>query len=128
MKQTEYTRSVTIAAPSTWIDGANSLAALMGQNPAGDMHTFKAPSFVKDGVEYAVTHAVIKAVFLEPTQTGTLPPDPADPMPTGYSRTTAEEAFASINQPGGLLMATDVDPHEQFAAWGLEPKPSGEAL
>lgn len=25
-------------------------------------------------------------------------------------------------RPGGLLMAVDVDPHEQFAAWGLVPK------
>lgn len=129
MTTTEYTHSVTIAAPSTWIDAANSLAALMGQNPPGDMHTFKTPAYVDAaGVEYAVTHTVVRPAFLDPLDTGTLPPDPADPMPEGYSRTTAEDAFASINTAGGLLMAIDVDPHAQFAEWGLTPKPSTEEI
>lgn len=128
MTQTEYTRSVTIAAPTSWIDAANSLATLMGRNPEGDMRTFKTPSYVKAGVEYAVTHAVVRPAFLGPLDTGTLPPDPTDPMPEGYSRTAAEDAFASINQPGGILMAIDVDPHQQFAEWGLERIPQKEPL
>lgn len=120
---TAYTHSITLACPSSILDGGNCLAALLGPNPEGDMHTFRQSTYTKYGTEYAVSHTVVKPDFLKPTQTGTLPDDPTAP-PDGYNRDKAEQAFASINTEGGILMAVDVDPHAQFEEWGLEIIPS----
>jgi hypothetical protein len=122
MTQTEYTHSVTIAVPAALILDANHLALLLGESSA-DIETFKTASYTDGTTEYAVAHTVVKDVFLQPTQTGTLPETP--PHAEGLlDREAAQRAFDTLNTSGGLLMATDVDPHEQFAAWGLEPIPS----
>tara|TARA_Y100001973_G_scaffold106665_1_gene186280 strand:+ start:2252 stop:2629 length:378 start_codon:yes stop_codon:yes gene_type:complete len=119
MKTTDYTRTVTLACPAAGIDDANHLALLLGESSA-DINTFRQPGCTKDGIEYATTHAAVKPVFLGPTQTGTLPETP--PHAEGLvDREAAQRAFDSLNQPGGLLMAVDVDPHAQFTEWGLTP-------
>jgi len=68
--------------------------------------------------EYAVAHTVVKAVFLAPTQTGSLPETPPHAEEL-LDREAAQRAFDSLNAAGGLRMAVDVDPHQQFAEWGL---------
>ena len=126
MNQTEYTHSVTIAVPAPMMADANHLALLLGES-AADIETFKTASYTDGTTEYAVAHTVVKDVFLQPTQTGTLPETP--PHAEGMlDRDAAQRAFDSLNQPGGLLMAVDVDPHVQFAEWGLEPIPSEEPI
>lgn len=128
MTTTDYTHTVTIACPSDWVTDGNSLACLLGEQPHADIGTFKTPGYTKDGVDYVGKHTVVRHTFLEPTQTGVLPPDPLDPMPEGYSREAAQRAFDGLNTPGGILMAVDVDPHAQFAEWGLVKKENEEEI
>lgn len=126
MNQIQYTHSVTIAVPAPMMADANHLALLLGES-AADIKTFQQPTYTDGTTDYAVAHTVVKPVFLEPTQTGTLPETP--PHAEGLlDREAAQRAFGTLNTSGGLLMATDVDPHEQFAAWGLEPIPSEEPI
>lgn len=126
MNRTEYTHTVTIAVPEALILDANHLALLLGES-AADIKTFQQTTYTDGTTEYAVAHTVVKDVFLQPTQTGTLPETP--PHAEGLlDREAAQRAFDTLNTSGGLLMATDVDPHEQFAAWGLEPIPSEEPI
>lgn len=115
--QTEYQHSVTIAVPAPLIPDANHLALLLGESSA-DIETFKQASYTDGSTEYAAAHTVVKLVFLGPTQTGELPETP--PHAEGLlDRDAAQRAFDSLNQPGGIQMAVDVDPHAQFAEWGL---------
>lgn len=126
MNQTQYTHSVTIAVPAPMLADANHLALLLGES-AADIETFKAASYTAGTTNYAVAHTVVKPVFLAPTQTGTLPETP--PHAEGLlDREAAQRAFDTLNTSGGLLMATDVDPHEQFAVWGLGPIPTEEPI
>jgi len=126
MNRTEYTHTVTIAVPEALILDANHLALLLGES-AADIETLQQTTYTDGTTEYAVAHTVVKDVFLQPTQTGTLPETP--PHAEGMlDRDAAQRAFDSLNQPGGLLMAVDVDPHVQFAEWGLEPIPSEEPI
>jgi hypothetical protein len=114
---TQYQHSATIAVPASLIPDANHLALLLGES-AADIHTFRQPTYTKDGIDYAVTHAAVKAVFLAPTQTGELPPTP--PHAEGeLDREAAQRAFDSLAAKGGIRLAVDVDPHEQFAEWDL---------
>ena len=115
----EYQNSVTISVPSNLIDDANHLALLMGES-SGDIQTFRRVTYTNGSTEYAVSHTVVKPIFLSPTQTGKLPPTP--PHAEGIvDRDAAQRAFDSLHAPGGIRMAVDVDPHEQFVAWGLTP-------
>lgn len=117
MSQSAYTNSVTIAVPEPLIPDANHLALLLGES-AADINTFKATSYTDGSTEYAVAHTVCKPVFLAPTQTGSLPETP--PHAEGLlDREAAQRAFDSLAAPGGVRMAVDVDPHAQFAEWGL---------
>jgi len=122
---TQYTKSLTIAVPSTLIDKANHLACLMGES-AADIKTFKQATYTNGTTAYAVAHTVCKQVVTDALSTLTLPPDP-DHAPPEYDRTQAEAALAAIAS-GEILVAVNVDPREQFAAWGLEAIPSADTL
>ncbi len=113
----QYTRSATIAVPSALISDANHLALLLGEFSA-DIGTFKQPSYTDGSTDYAVAHTVVKAVFLQPTQTGELPETPPHAEEL-IDREAAQRAFDSMAQPGGIRLAVDVDPHAQFKQWGL---------
>lgn len=126
MNQTQYTHSVTIAVPAPMMADANHLALLLGES-AADIETFKAANYTDGTTDYAVAHTVVKPVFLEPSQTGTLPETP--PHAEGMlDRDAAQRAFDSLNTPSGMLMAVDVDPHTQFDEWGLAPIPHEEPI
>lgn len=123
---TQYTHRVTIAVPAPLIPDANHLALLLGESSA-DIETFNQASYTDGTTEYAVAHTVVKPVFLGPTQTGELPETP--PHAEGLlDREAAQRAFDSLNQSGGILMAVDVDPHTQFAEWGLSRIESEEPV
>ena len=114
---TQYTHTATIAVPAPLISDANHLALLLGESSA-DIGTFTTTSYTDGTTEYAVAHTVCKPVFLAPTMTGELPETP--PHAEGLlDREAAQRAFDSLAQPGGVRMAVDVDPHEQFEEWGL---------
>lgn len=117
--KTEYIHTCTLAVPESLIDSANHLACLLGES-AGDINTFRNVTYTDGETAYAVAHTVVKSSFLDPTQTGTLPEDPAH-APAEYDRSLAESAFATVNTSGGILMAVDNDPHQQFEDWGLTP-------
>ncbi len=123
---TEYTHTITLAAPSALIPDANHLALLLGES-AADINTFRQATYTDGKVDYAVTHTVIKPVFLEPTQTGELPVTPSHAEGL-VDREAAQRAFDSLNQSGGIQMAVDVDPHQQFADWGLERIPQEQGI
>lgn len=120
---TQYTRTLTLAVPSTLIDQANHLACLMGES-AADIETFRQASYTNGTTAYAVAHTACKPVVTDALSTLTPPPDP-DHVPPEYDRSKAEAAVAAI-QSGDILVAADVDPHEQFKAWGLEAIPGPE--
>lgn len=123
---TQYTHTVTIAVPGLLMPDANHLALLLGESPA-DINSFRNATYTDGTIDYAVAHTVAKPVFLQPTQTGELPPTP--PHAEGIlDREAAQRALDSLNQAGGMLMAVDVDPHEQFAAWGLTRIPTEDEL
>jgi hypothetical protein len=114
---TAYTHTVTIAVPAPLIDDANHLALLLGESSA-DINSFRNATYTDGVTAWAVAHSSVKSVFLAPKQTGELPPTP--PHAEGMlDREAAQRAFDSTAQPGGIMMAVDVDPHEQFKAWGL---------
>lgn len=114
---TQYNHSATIAVPAALIPDANHLALLLGES-AADIETFSQTSYTDGTTEYAVAHAAVKAVFLVPTQTGELPPTPEHGEGI-IDREAAQRAFDSMASPGGIRLAVDVDPHAQFAEWGL---------
>src|SRR5690554_2793887 len=133
---TQYTQTLTLAVPEHLLSQANHLACLVGESSA-DISTFKHLTHATDvqyieqgdGAEtltyttaYAVAHTVCKPVVTDALSTLTPPPDP-DHVPPEYDRTQAEAAVAAI-QSGEILVAANTDPHEQFAAWGLEAIPS----
>jgi hypothetical protein len=124
--RTEYSHAATIAVPSALIPDANHLALLLGES-AADIGTFKNASYTDGSTEYAVAHTVVKPTFLAPTQTGELPPDP-DHVPPEYDRSKAESAFATLGTDSGILLAIDVNPHEQFAEWGMSRIESEDEL
>src|SRR5690554_1882500 len=118
---TQYSQTLTLAVPEHLIDKANHLACLMGESSA-DIETFRQATYTNGTTTYAVAHAVCKPVVTDALSTLTLPPDP-DHVPFEYDRAQAEAAVAAI-QSGEILVTTNADPHEQFAAWGLEAIPS----
>ncbi|MGM0614769.1 MAG: hypothetical protein ACQES7_04320 [Pseudomonadota bacterium] len=123
---TQYTHTVTLAVPESLIDDANHLALLLGESSA-DINSFTHARYTDGVTAWAVAHTSVKSVFLAPTQTGELPPTP--PHAEGLlDREAAQRGFDSLNSEGGILMAVDVDPHEQFKAWGLEPIPTEDEL
>ncbi len=115
--KTEYTHNATIAVPEPRINDANHLALLLGES-SDDLNTFTNVTYTNGTTDYAVANAAVKSVFIEPTQTGELPATPSHAEGI-LDLEAAQRAFDSLGQPGGVLMAVDVDPHEQFAAWGL---------
>ncbi len=114
---TQYQHTATIAVPAPLIPDANHLALLLGESSA-DIETFKQANYTDGATDYAVAHTVVKAVFLAPTQTGTLPETPPHAEEL-LDREAAQRAFDSMSQPGGIRLAVDVDPHAQFKQWGL---------
>jgi len=122
---TQYSQTLTLAVPESLINEANHLACLMGESSA-DIKAFKQATYTNGTTAYAVAHTVCKPVVTDALSTLTLPPDP-DHVPPEYDRTQAEAAVAAI-QSGEILVAVGVDPHEQFAAWGLEAIPSADTL
>jgi hypothetical protein len=122
---TQYSRTLTLAVPEHLIDQANHLACLMGESSA-DIETFRQATYTNGTTNYAVANTVCKPVVTDALSTLTLPPDPAH-VPPEYDRTQAEAAVAEI-QSGEILVAVNVDPHEQFQAWGLEVIPAEEDL
>ena len=122
---TQYSQTLTLAVPEPLIDKANHLACLMGES-AADINTFRQASYTNGTTAYAVAHTVCKQVVTDALSTLTLPPDP-DHVPPEYDRTQAEAAVAAI-QSGEILVAVNVDPHEQFKEWNLEPIPVEEEL
>lgn len=117
---TEYTHTLTIAAPSTLIDQANHLACLMGES-AADIETFRQAAYTDGTTNYAVAHTVCKVVVVDALAAMTLPPDP-NHVPDVYDREKAESALSYI-QSGNILVAVDVAPHQQFIDWGLSEIP-----
>lgn len=95
----EYTLRLTVCTPMARIDEANALACIVGEHEA-DVNTFAEATHTRDGVEYACISTVVKDVFDE-YLTGDLP-DP--PHAAGVDRAAALNAFASIGQPGGIVM------------------------
>ena len=126
MSQSAYTNSVTIAVPAPLIPDANHLALLLGESSA-DIETFKQASYTDGSTEYAVAHTVVKPIFLGPTQTGELPETPPHAEEL-LDREAAQRAFDSLHAPGGMRMAVDVDPHQQFQEWGLNRIESEEPV
>lgn len=122
----EYTHTVTIAVPETLIPDANHLALLLGES-AADIGTFNATSHTYGNTGYAIAHASVKPIFIEPTQTGVLPDTPTH-AESIVDREAAQRAFNSLGTPGGIRIAFDVSPHEQFAEWGLTPTPVEEPI
>lgn len=122
---TQYSRTLTLAVPANLIPQANNLACLMGES-AADSNTFRSASYANGTTTYAVAHTVCKPVVTDALAAMTLPPDP-DHTPPEYDRTQAEAALAAI-QSGDILVAVDVDPHEQFGVWGLTPIQTGETV
>lgn len=120
---TQYSQTMTLAVPEHLIDQANHLACLMGES-AADIDTFRQATYTNGTTAYSVAHTVCKPVVTDALSTLTLPPDP-DHVPPEYDRSKAEAAVAAI-QSGEILVAVDVDPHEQFKVWGLEAIPSEE--
>ena len=109
---TEYTHTATIAVPAPLIPDANHLALLLGES-AADIDTFKATSYTDGATEYAVAHTVVKAVFLQPTQTGELPETP--PHAEGIiDREAAQRAFDSMASPDGILMKNNTKQQNNF--------------
>ncbi len=123
---TDYTHTVTIAAPASWINDASHLALLLGES-AADIETFKQTSYTDGTTDYAVAHTVVKAVFLAPTQTGQLPETPPHAKKL-VDREAAQRAFDSMSQPSGIRLSVDVDPHAQFKQWGLSRIKTEEAV
>ena len=122
---TQYSQTLTLAVPESLINEANHLACLMGES-AADIETFRQATYTNGTVNYAVAHTVCKPVVTDALSTLTPPPDPAH-VPPEYDRTQAEAAVAAIRS-GEILVAANVDPHEQFAAWGLTPIPVEEPM
>jgi len=122
---TQYSQTLTLAVPEHLIGQANHLACLMGESSA-DIDTFRQATYTNGTTAYAVAHTICKPVVTDALSTLTLPPDP-DHVPPEYGRTQAEAAVAAI-QSGEILVAANVDPHEQFQAWGLEVIPAEEDL
>ncbi|OJT01240.1 hypothetical protein [Marinobacter nauticus] len=118
---TQYSKTLTLAVPEPLIDKANHLACLMGES-AADIETFRQPSYTNGTTDYAVAHTACKPVVTDALESMTLPPNP-DHVPPEYDRAQAEAALAAIVS-GEILVAVDVDPHEQFKAWGLTAIPS----
>lgn len=128
---TPYSHTITAAVPVALMEPANHLACLMGES-AADIGTFRQATYQDaTGIEYAVCHSAVTLTFIGPLQSAQLPEravfesDTSDPP---YDRALAQQAFESLNQPGGMLLTVDVDPHRQFAEWGLEPIPSEDSL
>lgn len=114
---TEYTHTATIACPESDMINANHLALIIGES-AGDINTFTTASYTDGTANYAVAHTVCKEFVLQAAQQTELPPTPPHAEDI-LDRDKALVAFATINQPGGILLAFDVNPHEQLAQWGL---------
>lgn len=123
---TQYTHSVTIAVPAPLISDANHLALLLGESSA-DINTFQLTAYTDGTTEYAVAHASVKPIFLEPTQSGELPETPPHAEEL-LDREAAQRAFGTLSTQGGIRLAVDVDPHDQFTEWGLTPTPSEEPI
>ncbi|WP_288365639.1 hypothetical protein [uncultured Marinobacter sp.] len=122
---TQYSQTLTLAVPAPLTEPANHLAALVGESPA-DINTFRQATYTDGTTDYAVAHTACTPTLLERLTTGQLP---AQDIPEGVDLELAKQALDAINAEGGALMAIDVDPHEQFAAWGLEPiRSDDEAL
>lgn len=117
---TAYTHTVTLAVPEPMMADANHLALLLGES-AADINSFTHARYTDGVTAWAVAHTSVKSVFLTPTQIGQLPPNP--PHAKAVDLDAAQRAFDTLNQPGGIKSAVDVDPHQQFADWGLEPIP-----
>jgi hypothetical protein len=116
---TQYTESLMIVVPAAHIEEANHLACLMGESSA-DIGTFRQATYTNGTTAYAVAHTVCKPVVADALSTLTLPPDPTH-VPPEYDRSKAEQARDMIAS-GVILVAANVDPHEQIAAWGLTAK------
>lgn len=114
---TQYSHTLTLAVPVNLIEPANHLAALVGESPA-DIHTFRQATYTDGTTDYAVAHTVCTPKLLERLTTGQLP---VQDIPEGVDLELAKQALDAINAEGGALMAIDVNPHEQFKAWGLTP-------
>lgn len=123
---TLYTHTITLAVPENLILPANHLAALVGES-AADINTFTTMSYTKDSVEYAVAHTVCTETVIQyianPAQ---LIAD--DSAPEHVDLELVQQAIASLNTPGGILLAVDVDPIEQFAQWELAPIVSDDLM
>jgi len=114
----QYSQTLILAVPESLIEQANHLACLMGES-AADIETFRQATYTNGTTAYAVAHTVCKPVVTGALSTLALPPDP-DHVPPEYDRSKAEVAVAAI-AAGEVLVSVDVDPHEQFKAWGLDP-------
>lgn len=122
MTETQYKTRVTIAVPEALIEPANHLACLLGEG-AGDIDTFRGVTHQDaSGNRYAVVSTPVKAVFLEPTQTGTLPETPEHGIDL-IDRAKAEQAFATLNQADGLQMRAGMSREAAVADIGLKPIP-----
>lgn len=121
---TRYTQSLTVAVPRQRIEVANHLACLIGER-AADIRTFSAPSYMTAQAKYAVAHTVCTVAATDALAAMSLPPDP-DHVPQEYDRAKAEQAFYAI-EDGEILVAVNVDPHDQVAIWGLTRIPEEDS-
>lgn len=115
--KSQYSHTLTLAVPEPLIEPANHLAALVGESPA-DINTFRQATYTNGTTDYAVAHTVCTPTLLDRLTTGQMP---AQDIPEGVDLELAKQALDAINAEGGARMAIDVNPHEQFKAWGLTP-------
>lgn len=123
--KTEYTHRATICAPLDMLHEANQLACIVGEHE-DDIRTFTEPTHERDEVEYACISTVVKQVFEDyPTQGLPDPPHAAE-----ADREAAYAAFASLNQPGGivydLVLADTESVSDIFERLGMTPIPTEE--
>lgn len=123
--ESKYTHRATICAPVDKIYAANQLACIVGEHE-DDIRTFTEPTHERDGVQYACVSTVVKDVFATYPSGGL--PDP--PHAAEADRDAAYAAFASLNQPGGLvydLIPADTEsPSDVLARLGMIPIPTEE--
>lgn len=121
----EYTHRATICAPVDMLHEANQLACIVGEHE-DDLRTFTVATHTRHGVEYACISTVVKAVFEDyPTQGLPDPPHAAE-----ADRVAAYVAFASLNQPRGIVYdlteAGGESPQDILTRLGMVPIPTDE--
>ena len=123
----EYTHSVFIKTPESWIDSANHLACWQGES-AADINTFGAPGYLDaEGRPCTCVYTVVKDVFLAPTASGQLGEIPVHAVGIA-GQDKAQAAFDSLSEPDGIRMLINVSVEEALQQLGLTRMQSTEEV